>query len=149
MNYKGYHHLKWEDRLKIEGALKTGGKPAEIAEMLGVCVKTIYNEIKRGLCLQQKEGYIFQEEYCAEVAERKYQEHLRAKGPEIKLGRDHAFANFVERKIIEEHYSPGAVLAYIEAAGLEFETHICETTLYSYIYRGGRVPGTDGGTPAL
>lgn len=104
--------------------------------MLGVCVKTIYNEIKRGLCLQQKEGYIFQEEYCAEVAERKYQEHLRAKGPEIKLGRDHAFANFVERKIIEEHYSPGAVLAYIEAAGLEFETHICETTLYSYIYRG-------------
>ena len=71
MNYKGYHHLKWEDRLKIEGALKTGGKPAEIAEMLGVCVKTIYNEIKRGLCLQQKEGYIFQEEYCAEVAERK------------------------------------------------------------------------------
>ena len=136
MNYKGYHHLKWEDRLKIEGALKTGGKPAEIAEMLGVCVKTIYNEIKRGLCLQQKEGYIFQEEYCAEVAERKYQEHLRAKGPEIKLGRDHAFANFVERKIIEEHYSPGAALAYIEAAGLEFETHICETTLYSYIYRG-------------
>ena len=113
MNYKGYHHLKWEDRLKIEGALKTGGKPAEIAKMLGVCVKTIYNEIKRGLCLQQKEGYIFQEEYCAEVAERKYQEHLRAKGPEIKLGRDHAFANFVERKIIEEHYSPGAVLAYI------------------------------------
>ncbi len=104
--------------------------------MLGVCVKTIYNEIKRGLCLQQKEGYIFQEEYCAEVAERKYQEHLRAKGPEIKLGRDHAFANFIERKIIEEHYSPGAVLAYIEAAGLEFETHICETTLYSYIYRG-------------
>lgn len=81
VNYKGYHHLKWEDRLKIEGALKTGGKPAEIAEMLGVCVKTIYNEIKRGLCLQQKEGYIFQEEYCAEVAERKYQEHLRAKGP--------------------------------------------------------------------
>lgn len=136
MNYKGYHHLKWEDRLKIEGALKTGGKPAEIAEMLGVCVKTIYNEIKRGLCKQQKEGYIFQEEYCADVAERKYQEHLRAKGPEIKLGRDYAFANFVERKIIEERYSPGAVLAYIKEAGLEFETHICETTLYSYIYRG-------------
>lgn len=136
MNYKGFHHLKWEDRLKIEGALKTGGRVAEIAEMLGVCRKTIYNEIKRGLCLQQKDGYIFQEEYCAEVAERKYQEHLRAKGPEIKLGKDHAFANFIERKIIDDHYSPGAVLAYIEAVGLEFETHICETTLYSYIYRG-------------
>ena len=53
MNYKGFHHLKWEDRLKIEGALKTGGRVAEIAEMLGVCRKTIYNEIKRGLCLQE------------------------------------------------------------------------------------------------
>ncbi len=73
MNYKGYHHLKWEDRLKIEGALKTGGKPAEIAEMLGVCVKTIYNEIKRGLCLQQKRVHI-PEEYCAEVAERNTRE---------------------------------------------------------------------------
>lgn len=87
MNYKGFHHLKWEDRLKIEGALKTGGRVAEIAEMLGVCRKTIYNEIKRGLCLQQKDGYIFQEEYCAEVAERKYQEHLRAKGPETNWAR--------------------------------------------------------------
>ena len=34
MNRKGYHHLKWEDRLKIEGALKTGASVAEIAKML-------------------------------------------------------------------------------------------------------------------
>lgn len=136
MNHKGYHHLKWEDRLKIEGALKTGATVAEIAAMLGVCRKTVYNEIHRGLCTQQKEDFIFEEVYCADVAERKYQEHLRAKGPEIKLGKDFAFANFVERMIIDNRYSPGAVLAYIETAGLQFDTHICETTLYTYIYRG-------------
>ena len=53
MNYKGYHHIQWEQRLKIEGALRTGAKPAAIAQELGVCKKTIYNEIARGMCVQQ------------------------------------------------------------------------------------------------
>lgn len=136
MNHKGYKHLQAADRLKIEGALRTGAKPKEIAAMIGCCERTIYYEIKRGLCVQQHEGYVFKEEYCADVAEQKYQEHLRAKGPDIKLGKDFALANFLEQKIIEEHYSPGAVLAYIKAEGLQFDTQICETTLYSYIYRG-------------
>lgn len=136
MNYKGYKHLRWEQRLKIEGALRTGAKPAEIAAMLGVCKKTIYNEIKRGLVVQQREGYIFEEVYMADVAEQRYQENLRAKGPDLKLGNDFDFANYVEKKIVEERYSPGAVLAEIRENGLQFETQICETTLYSYIYRG-------------
>ncbi len=136
MNHKGYTHLTRDDRLKMEGALRAGAKVAEIAAALGKCKKTIYNEIKRGLCVQQREGYIFEEVYCADVAERKYQENLRAKGPDIKLGHDHAFANFVEDKIINERFSPGAVLAFIRENGMEFETTICENTLYSYIYRG-------------
>ena len=53
MNYKGYKHIRWEQRLKIEGALRTGAKPAAIAQELGVCKKTIYNEIARGMCVQQ------------------------------------------------------------------------------------------------
>ena len=136
MNHKGYKHLKIEDRLKIEGALRTGAKPKEIAAMIGCSERTIYYEIKRGLCVQQHKGFIFREEYCADVAERKYQENLRAKGPDIKLGNDFALANFLERKIIDERYSPGAALAHIKTEGLQFDTQICETTLYSYIYRG-------------
>ena len=53
---KKYKHLRWEDRLKMEGALKTGAKPDEIAEMLGCCRATVYNEIKRGQCLQQHDA---------------------------------------------------------------------------------------------
>ena len=48
MNYKGFHQLQWEDRLVIEKMLKVGDSKAKIAEALGVCKKTIYNEIKRG-----------------------------------------------------------------------------------------------------
>lgn len=136
MNYKGYHHLKWEDRLTIERMLKIKMKPAKIAEALGVCVKTIYNEIERGTCIQQTSDYEFVERYCADVAERKYQENLRAKGPDIKLGKDFAFAEYIENQIINKKRSPGAALAQIEIDGLEFETSVCETTLYNWIYRG-------------
>jgi len=128
-------HLKWEDRLRIEGALRTGSKPEEIAKMIGCCRATIYNEINRGLCTQQHDAE-FVEEYCADVAERKYQENLRAKGPDIKLGNDFTLAEYIETKIVIEHYSPGAALAAIKEEGLEFDTEICENTLYNYIYRG-------------
>lgn len=132
---KKYQHLRWEDRLKLEGALRTGAKPDEIAAMLGCCRATVYNEIKRGQCIQQHDAE-FVTEYCADFAERKYQENLRAKGPDLKIGHDHALAEFIESKIILEHYSPGSTLAFIKEQGLQFDTEICENTLYNYIYRG-------------
>lgn len=128
-------HIKWEDRLMIQGALRSGAKPAEIAKMIGCCRATIYNEINRGKCIQQHDAE-FVEEYCADVAERKYQENLRAKGPDLKLGNDFALADYIETKIVIEHYSPGAALAAIQEEGLTFDTEICENTLYNYIYRG-------------
>lgn len=128
-------HIKWEDRLQIQGALRSGAKPAEIAKTIGCCRATIYNEINRGMCIQQHDAE-FVEEYCADVAERKYQENLRAKGPDIKLGADFALAEFLEDKIINDRFSPGAALAFIREQGLQFATEICENTLYNYIYRG-------------
>ena len=93
MNYKGNRHLQWEDRLTIERMLKIKVPKAKIAESLNVCLKTIYNEIARGMCEQLTSEYEFVQRYCPDVAERKYQENLRAKGPEIKLGNDYAFAD--------------------------------------------------------
>ena len=120
----------------IEGALRTGAKPAEIAKELGFCKKTIYNEIGRGMCVQQTSEYEFVERYCADVAERKYQDNLRAKGTDIKLGKDFAFAAYIEDQIINKRRSPGAALAQVKIDGLEFDTEICEGTLYNWIYRG-------------
>lgn len=93
MNYKGFHQLQWEDRLVIEKMLKVGDSKAKIAEALGVCKKTIYNEIKRGWTQQMTSDYEFIWCYCPEMAERKYQENLRAKGPDLKIGNDIDFAN--------------------------------------------------------
>lgn len=135
MNCKGFHHLDWTDRLTLEKMLKVGDSKAKIAKALGVCERTIYYEIKRGMCVQQINECDFEERYCPEVAERLYQENLRAKGPDFKVGKDRAFVEYVERKIIDEHYSPGAILAEIREQQL-FDTDICESTLYNYIYGG-------------
>ena len=86
MNYKGFHHLTWNDRLTIEKMLKVRTAKAKIAEALGVSVRTIYYEIKRGMCTQRNTDYTVEERYCAEVAERAYREHLKAKGPDLKIG---------------------------------------------------------------
>ena len=134
-NQKGYKHVKWEDRLRIEGMLKVKASVAEIAKATGFCRKTIYNEIERGTCVQQHDAE-FVREYCADFAERKYQENLREKGPEIKLGHDYDFAKYLEKKIVEERFSPAAALAWIPAHGLKFDTSICHNTLYNWIYRG-------------
>lgn len=136
MNYKGNRHLQWEDRLTIERMLKIKVPKAKIAESLNVCLKTIYNEIARGMCEQLTSEYEFVQRYCPETSERKYQGNLRAKGPEIKLGKDYAFSAYIEDQIINKKRSPGAALAQISIDGLEFDTQICETTLYNWIYKG-------------
>jgi IS30 family transposase len=135
MNKKGSKHIRWEQRLTVERMLKEHFSKVDIAKAIGVSERTVYYEIERGKCTQQINECDFEERYCADVAEQKYQEHLRAKGPDLKIGKDHALANFIENKIHQERFSPGAVLHYIDANELQFDTHICETTLYNYIYR--------------
>lgn len=134
MNYKGFHHLTWNDRLTIEKMLKIKTPKKQIAEALGVSVRTIYYEIKRGLCKQQTTDYIYVMSYCAEVAERAYRANLKAKGPDLKIGNNQELADFLELQIIEHHFSPGAAL--VEAKAANKEVNICESTLYNYIYRG-------------
>ena len=68
-----------------------------VARTLGVDYTTIMREIKRGQTVQRDTDLVDRMVYCAETAERKYQENLRAKGPDIKLGNDHELANYYSR----------------------------------------------------
>lgn len=135
-NKCGYRHFTWNDRLLLEGYLKVGIKPYKIAELLGKCKASIYNEIKRGKCIQKNSDWTYEERYSSEVAERKYREHLAAKGREPKIGKDHKFARYVEDKIINNKYSPAAVLGKIRVENISFDTTVCVQTLYNYINKG-------------
>lgn len=131
-----FSHLTWKNRLKIERMLKEKRTVREIADALHVHNSTIYREIKRGLTQQRTSELVDVEVYCPETAQRKYQENLQAKGPDLKIGNDRSLAEYIEDKIINDHYSPAAALAKIKEEGRIFSVEISEWTLYSYITKG-------------
>lgn len=131
-----FSHLKWKDRLKIEKMLKEGCKAKDIAAALRVSDSTIYREIRRGQTVQRTTELIDREVYCPDVAEDKYRANLAAKGPALKLGNDYLLAAYIEDKIVNERYSPEAVLMKIKEDGLTFSVELSKWTLYSYISKG-------------
>lgn len=132
-----FHHLTETDRAIIEKYLKRKIPVREIAADLGVSRVTIYREIKRGLCEQMNSDLTVEMRYCADIAQAKYRRNMEAKGPGLKIGKDHALAAYIEAKILYEDYSPAAVLAEIERdPTLNFSVKICEWTLYKYIDQG-------------
>ena len=133
---KGYKHLTKTQRNQLEMLLKANVHKKTIAEILGCSLMTIYREIKRGAYLHRNSDWTEEIRYSADKAEIKYREMLKDKGREIKLGKDYEYAEYIERKIIEEKQSPKAVLGFIKKHNIPFNTTISVNTLYSYIRKG-------------
>lgn len=74
--------------------------------------------------------------YSSDIAQKNYEYKQTSKGASLKIGNDYCFAKYVEDKIINERYSPDAVIGEIKEKELYFETCICTRTLYNYIKRG-------------
>ena len=81
-----HKHLTWTDRLKIEKGLKEGLKPCAIADRLHVHNTTIYRELKRGRYTHLNSDLTTEERYSPEIAQQRYEENLKAKGGELKIG---------------------------------------------------------------
>ena len=131
-----FSHLSLTDRYKLEAALLAGEKPQAIADKLHVHVSTIYREKKRARMVQLTTDLVEVDRYNPDEAHRKYRENLSRKGADLKIGNDRALADYLEKKVVEEGYSPAAALASIEIEGKEFSTTICTSTFYSYITKG-------------
>jgi IS30 family transposase len=131
-----FKHLTWSDRLKIEALALAKNTPRAIADTIRVHVSTIYRELERGQYEHKNTDWTFTTRYAPEIAEQKYRANLAAKGAPLKIGSDYELAEFIEKKIVEDKYSPAAVLGEIKNKGLEFKTTICTGTVYSYIDKG-------------
>ena len=139
-----FKHLTKTQRNQLESLLKANVTKKEISRVLGVHLSTIYREIRRGE-YQHKiaqydmygfKGYKLVTRYSSDKSENLYRENLKNKGADIKLGNDFAYAEFLERMIIEKHYSPKATLMYIKRNALYFDTTISVNTFYKYIAKG-------------
>lgn len=140
-----FKHLTFTARLQIEAGLKMKMPVKQIAAQIGVHISTVYRELKRGT-YQKKVGYYdeyryetlyrFKETYSPDKAEQRYRNNLSAKGAALKIGNDYKLADYIEKKIVDEKYSPDAVLGEIKRKQIPFRTSICTSTLYSYIDKG-------------
>ena len=124
------HYMTKEERIILQTLLDEKRPVSYIARKLGCCRQTVYNEIKRGQYLHNY-GYYDKLRYSAERGQQKHDYNQTAKGRPLKIGNDHAFAAYIEHKIIVDRYSPAAALA--AARMYPFATRICVSTLYSYI----------------
>lgn len=139
--------LKFEDRQYIEYLVKKA-YPKKVSvqlliEAIGRSESTIRRELKRGKVIQLSSELVEYESYSAEVAQENYDYFASAKGPGLKIAKDYAFVEYVENKIINEKYSPDAVIMELTennfispGTGEKFKTKICTKTLYNYIENG-------------
>lgn len=144
MKRKGTKNLTFTQRIQLETLLNEGLHKKIIAERLGVCLATVYNEIKRGYYKRKKiksvdwlgeRKYKFVDSYSANIAEDRYRLNQTSKGAPIKLGNDFDFVEYVEKRVLQDKLSPCAVLGEIKRNNL-FKTSISKTTLYRYIEQG-------------
>ena len=137
MEERTYKQLNWTSRIKLETMLKHGHSKKEIAEELGVHISTVYRELKRGTYEHLNSDYTTEERYSPEKAEARYQEGLAAKGAPLKIGKNHAAAQFIEDKIGNEDYSPAAVCALLKQEKYKhFGITFCRATIYKYVEDG-------------
>ena len=127
---KKQRYMTYKDRIKLETMLDDKMGVSSIAKKLGFCRQTIYNEIERGSYMHDY-GWYTKKRYSADRAEARTREAQSHKGKQLKIGTDREYANFLEKKIRKEKYSPAAAL--VEAKKEGYRTSICTTTLYSYI----------------
>ena len=98
---------------------------------------SIYRELKRGAYDRLDGGtWEVKTAYSPDIAEEKYQAHLREKGPDLKIGNDHELANYIETTILDKDCSPAAVLGFAMIEGKKFKTSLSVPTIYKYIAKG-------------
>ena len=131
-----YKHLNVIERYKIEGYLQAKKSIKNIAGLLGRDRSTIYREIKRGRVMLLDYELRKKPQYCADAAQKAYKNAGKNKERSLKIGKDRLLEKYIRKKILNDRYSPDAVIGDIKRKGLKFKGMICTKTLYNYIDAG-------------
>lgn len=127
-------NLSERERYLIEHYLNRGFNGMQIAKILNRPFQTIYKEIKRGSIELLNSDLTIKTVYLADVGQRVKTENGKNKGRNLAIGNNIELANRIEELIVNEKYSPYSALEICKKEKLN--VNICETTLYSYIYKG-------------
>lgn len=131
-----YKHFTEKERYKLEGYLEAKLSVKEITRRLNKHLATIYREIKRGQVVKISSELTEYSAYRANVAQKDYETRVINRERSLKIGKDMALEDHIRKKLLENRYSPDAIIGQIKAKSLQFEGMICTKTLYNYIDRG-------------
>lgn len=128
-------HLEYNERQSIERWYNRDHRTkVEIAKLLERNEKTIRNEIKRGLVSIKTSLWEDKIVYSADVAQKRYDYYIHAKGPKLKIGNDYELKKYIEKSIKKEKKSPEVIAKEIKE--MNFRTKICARTIRNNIYAG-------------
>lgn len=144
MRQKGSKNLTYTQRLQIEALFNARIDNANIAKQIGVSLRTIQRELKRGEYqhLKKQSNFWYGDKYkrvikySADIAHRKYKINCTAKGRPLKIGKDYDFINYINNRVKNEHITAHAVWGEILYKQIPFNTKISKQTLYNYIKLG-------------
>jgi transposase, IS30 family len=138
-NTKKGSHFSYEERLCLEYYLKgTGHFPKikntkQLGEIFYKTIRTIQREIKRGTIEHETSSVHTNFEYNADFAQQDAEYEMTAKGTPLKLSKDWHLVGIIQDLIINEHYSPYAVVHHFNNKGWPTNIKLSEKTLYNYI----------------
>ena len=126
-------YLTYESRTKIKELHNKGLSIQQIADEIGVCRSTIYNELKRG---SDSFG-----SYDPEHAEELFQERQQTKGRQRLLAANSELAQHIADLIVKKHYSPEQIIENLKEAPLSNTVELKSVnTIYAAI-DSGLIPG--------
>ena len=121
-------YLTEKDRYLIETSLKQNIPVKKIAEMIGCCRATVYNEIKRGTFTARGDLWQDEKRYGYDVGQRIHKENMSHRGRKRKLSGDDPFLCDVAALILDEKYSPEAALYALS------DCKLCVKSVYNYVH---------------
>jgi IS30 family transposase len=133
---KKYTHLKESERNKIEVLLADGKKVERIAHLLHRSKATIYREVTRGAVARLQSDLSEKITYRAHVGQAAYEKRGCNKERPLKIGNDKVLEEYIRIKLVDERFSPDAIIGGIKVSGRKFTGMICTKTLYNYIDKG-------------
>ena len=126
-------YLTYASRTKIKELHKKGLSIQQIADEIGVCRQTIYNELKRG---SDSLG-----SYDPEHAEELFRERQKTKGRQRLLATNNELAQYIADLILKKHYSPEQVIKNLK---VNHPSNAAELKSVNTIYAAidnGLIPG--------
>ncbi|GMQ57857.1 IS30 family transposase [Vallitalea sediminicola] len=132
---KKYHHLSYEERIRIEILRKAGFSITAISTKIGRHKSTISREVRRNLVIQRNSDWTNRMDYFADFAQKQYLKRRLSSGAKIKLTKCIEAIEYVENKILNQKWSPDTAIGRYKIENVD-KPCVTTKTIYNYIDLG-------------